>query len=378
MSPKLPSLTSELHAAEQFNWEYLHGKPKAAGTLKASAEDFKVEEILGFELSREGEHHFLWVEKVDTNTAFVAEQLAKFSGIPLRDIGYAGRKDKFARTAQYFSVYQGKHSAPHWDAFSHPNISIIHHHRHNKKLRLGALQGNRFSLKLRNLENFSIEEFHTRIKAIQENGVPNYYGQQRFGQMKTSSGEVFNGNLHLGFRLAAGEHIKNRNKRSMAISALRSFLFNAAVSARIKSNLHQTILLDDALMLSGSNSYFLATKDEDFDQLRQRLLQRDILLTAPLTGDDTVKKLYAKLAKDKKCKPQSGNRAVDFEHQSLFEYMPILESLAKLGLKEERRSILMYPSDLEWAVDSNTLSISFVLPSGSFATSVVRELLLCR
>lgn len=338
------------------HWKRLHGEALAKGNIKTYADDFVVEEELGFELMGEGEHHLLWIEKLNTNTAYVAEVLAKFSGIPLRDISYAGRKDKFARTRQYFSVYQGKHSTPDWSSFHHDGIRILQTTRHNKKLRTGALQGNRFSLVVRNFAIANFASLENRMQAIQSLGVPNYYGQQRFGETREGS---TNGNLQLGLRMVSGEKIKNRNKRSMAISALRSFLFNEVVSHRIETQSHNTILLGDALQLSGNNSYFLVKADENLGDLHTRLSEQDVFITAPLCGSG---------------KSITQSDAKTIEQEALHKHEAIIKNLANIGLKQERRALMLYPKGLKWTFEKNTLELSFSLPAGCFATAVLREI----
>jgi tRNA pseudouridine13 synthase len=342
------------------HWHRLHGAPLCRGKMKCFADDFVVEEQLGFELTGEGEHHLLWVEKLNTNTAFVAEQLAKFSGIQLRDISYAGRKDKFARTRQYFSVYQGKHQSPDWAAFEHPDIRILSNTRHNKKLRVGALKGNRFTLIIRELSALDEVALAKRMHNIEQFGVPNYYGQQRFGEMHTKDKVILNGNLDLGMRMAAGESIKNRNKRSMAISALRSYVFNEVASRRIEQEMHNRILLGDALQLSGSNSYFVVSKDDDISTLNNRLASQDVFTTAPLVGGGKL---------------SISDEALQFEQAQLKQYPNILSALNGLGLKQERRAIMLYPSNIKWELNDDHLALSFDLPSGCFATSVLREII---
>ncbi|WP_371195653.1 tRNA pseudouridine(13) synthase TruD [Glaciecola sp. SC05] len=351
---------SEVSEASTSHWHRLHGSPLSTGDIKTYADDFVVEEQLGFELTGEGEHHLLWIEKTNTNTAFVAEQLAKFSGISLRDISYAGRKDKFARTRQYFSVYQGKHSCPNWQDFESPDISILNATRHNKKLRTGALQGNKFSLIVRNVATLDPQLWQQRMLQIQNFGVPNYYGQQRFGEMHTAKGIVLNGNLSLGMRMAQGEKIKNRNKRSMAISALRSYLFNEVLSQRVSTGLHTQIMMGDALQLAGSNSYFVVSASDNIDALYKRLAEQDVQITAPLLGSG-------------KSAVQADTEA--FESGLLAQHPAIIKTLTDVGLKQERRPILLYPKDIQWSLEDNNLHLSFSLPSGCFATAVLREII---
>ena len=133
------------------HWHYLHGTPITAGQLKAHPQDFVVREILGYEPCGEGEHIYLWCRKTGLNTAYIAEQIAKFCQLPLRAITYAGRKDKHAVTEQWFGVHQPGKKQFDWSALQLDGLEILHSQRHNKKLRTGVLKGNRFELLLRNV-----------------------------------------------------------------------------------------------------------------------------------------------------------------------------------------------------------------------------------
>ncbi len=329
-------------------WQYLYGKPQSQGQLKTQLADFQVQEVLGYEPSGEGEHCYLWLRKTQLNTAFVAEQLAAFAKVPLRAVTYAGRKDKYAVTEQWFGVHLPGKIEPDWSQFSLQGAEILNHSRHNKKLRTGALKGNRFNLIIRNLQADATLE--NRLTSISQHGVPNYFGDQRFGNE--------GGNLYLANRMLDGETIRNRNKRSMAISALRSWLFNEMVSARIANGNYRTILLGDAMQLFGSNSFFI--QDEAIDASLERLKTGDINITAPLWGAGNL---------------PSKHTAESFEKDIAEANIGVCDGLAALGLKQERRSVHLQPRDMQWQISNDTLNISFELPSGSFATSVMREII---
>lgn len=337
------------------NWHYLHGKPDISGVIKRHPEDFVVIEELGYEPVGEGEHIYLWVEKVGLNTAFVAEQLAKFTGLPLRAITYAGRKDKHAVTRQWFGVHKPGKTEYDWQNLKLDGLTIIAARRHDKKLRTGVLKGNRFELTLRDLSGSS--GLSERLEQIRTSGVPNYYGEQRFGD---SRHHPQGGNLALAETMLAGEAIRNRNKRSMAISALRSWLFNEFVSARVESGQFATALRGDAMQLAGSNSFFIA--DEIDDALTQRMSERDVLITAPLWGKGEL---------------HTSHEARTFEQDVANNREAVCQGLESLGLKQERRAISLFPAQLEYTLDGNTLFLSFSLPAGCFATSVIRELIQC-
>jgi tRNA pseudouridine13 synthase len=335
------------------HWLYQYPKLNISGQFKSSAEDFQVTEILGYEPIGEGEHIYLWVRKTGLNTAYLAEQIAKFTRLPLRAVTYAGRKDKHAQTEQWFSVHLPGKGEFDWTQFNEPGAQILKSIRHNKKLRTGVLKGNRFNITLRQLNSTSgIDE---RLQQIKLSGVPNYYGSQRFG---SSQHDPRGGNLVLAEKMMSGESIRNRNKRSMAISALRSWLFNEMLNSRLQNDCLNKPLPGDVMQLSGSNSFFCAELIDN--NIIQRIAQRDIYLSAPLWG----KGLLA-----------SQSEALQFEQDLAQQHITVTQTLEDLGLNQERRAINLFPNDLEWTWADDTLNLIFTLPAGTFATSVLRELL---
>jgi tRNA pseudouridine13 synthase len=335
------------------HWLYQYPKLNISGQFKSSAEDFQVTEILGYEPIGEGEHIYLWVRKTGLNTAYLAEQIAKFTRLPLRAVTYAGRKDKHAQTEQWFSVHLPGKGEFDWTQFNEPGAQILKSMRHNKKLRTGVLKGNRFNITLRQLNSTSgIDE---RLQLIKLSGVPNYYGSQRFG---STQHDPRGGNLVLAEKMMNGESIRNRNKRSMAISALRSWLFNEMLNRRLQNDSLNKPLPGDVMQLSGSNSFFCA---ELIDKnIIQRIAQRDIYLSAPLWGKGPL---------------ASQSEALQFEQDLAQQYITVTQTLEDLGLNQERRAINLFPNDLEWTWADETLNLIFTLPAGTFATSVLRELL---
>ena len=337
------------------HWLYAGHSPSASALFKQSTQDFVVTEDLGFEPSGEGEHHLFYIEKENTNTAFVAEQLAKTFKQPLRNVSYAGRKDKYALTRQWFSIYAPK--VKHFDIneFSLPSVTITQYTKHHKKIRTGQHKGNHFTITLRDVTD--LKAVSESLQYISENGVPNYFGEQRFGVVNTTdSGSLIGGNLALAERMMNGEEIRNRNKRSMAISALRSWLFNEFISERLAQGHYHSVLLGDALNLSKSNSFFVA--EEPLDELQHRYEARDIAPTAPLWGDTQS--------------AVSGD-ALAFESEISQRYAELCDFLASLNMQTARRPIKIWPANLEWTAQGDTLTINFWLPAGCFATSVLRE-----
>ncbi|MEL4380717.1 tRNA pseudouridine(13) synthase TruD [Shewanella algae] len=327
---------------------FLYGKPLSKGDMRTSNSDFQVQEILPFLPSGEGEHHLLHIRKDGLNTVQVAEMLAKLAKVHPKEVTFAGQKDKNAITEQWFGVRIPGKETPDWLSLNSESITVLSAARHNKKLRIGALSGNRFKQVLRQITQ--PEDVLQRLELIAESGVPNYFGEQRFGH---------NGrNIEMARQMLQGRKVKDRNKRSIYLSALRSLLFNQLVSQRLAS--HGLECLDgDCVMLAGSRSFFVAERWDEV--LQQRLAEKDILLSAPMWG---------------RGQPLSRGDALAFEAQVLAEYSADCDGLEKAGLEQERRPLLLRPEGMKYQfIEPDTLELEFSLPAGSFATSVLRELL---
>ena len=327
---------------------YLLGTPQQTGRLKAEFADFIVREELGYPLAGEGEFVAVKVRKTNANTLFVGEQLAKFVGISVKNMSYAGLKDRHAVTEQWFCLHLAGKETPDFSAFECEGVEILEVTRHNRKIRTGALEGNHFELLLR--DAVETDELKQRLNQLQEIGFPNYFTEQRFGR----DGH----NLTQAQRWASGEiSVKDRKKRSFYLSAARSEVFNLVVSQRIADQQMQTVLLGDYLQLAGSNSFF-EVKAEDLMQSQQRLDENDVLLTAPLIGENSLQ--------------QNGNEceeAIVAQHENLINLMKIER------MNAARRAMLCKLQDLRWQFEPEGLRLTFFLNSGSYATGLVRELI---
>ena len=320
--------------------------PKQTALLKAECADFVVKEQLGYDMSGDGEFVAVKVRKTDCNTLFVGEQLAKFAGISARNMSYAGLKDRKAVSEQWFSLQMPGQPTPDFSQFSLEGVEILEVTRHQRKIRIGSLQGNHFEILLRNAEE--TDELKVRLDFLAKNGFPNYFTEQRFGRDGN--------NLTQALRWANGEiKVKDRNKRSFYLSAARSEIFNLIVSKRMELNLAQQILVGDVLQLNGSHSWFVVDESEDLAQLQQRLAQQDVLLTAPLIGEEE-------------------KSAVDFEHEIFAQHQALFALMRQERMKAARRPILMQPQQFQWQFEPNGLRLQFDLPAGSYATALIREL----
>lgn len=325
-------------------YPYAYGRPALTGRLRASPQDFRVEEILGFEpdgpdANGNSPHLLLWVEKTGANTEWVARQFAKVAKCRPMDVGYCGMKDRHAVTLQWFSVPEPK-SPVEWTALDVEGVRVLEVHAHRRKLRRGSHAANRFVLTLRDVQGE--DDIGTRLSRVATEGVPNYFGQQRFGPRGDNVVRALDG--------ARG---------GIYLSASRSFLFNSVLTQRIERGDWNQLLPGEAVQLEGSGSFFII---EDVDmELQRRLDEFDVHPSGPLWGKGEL---------------STRNVAAELE-TTIAERMPeITQLLESVGMRQERRSLRLGVRNASVEKTANdTLVVAFELPSGAFATSVLRELI---
>jgi tRNA pseudouridine13 synthase len=337
---------------------YLHGKPESSGLLRSQISDFTVVEVLPFLPCGEGEHLFVHIRKTGANTLFVARELAKYFNVKEQLVSYAGLKDRFAVTEQWFGVHVPGKKEYNLEDLNIEGVEILSYKRHNKKLRTGALSGNRFELILR--EVTAIKAFTERWQKIVEEGVPNYFGEQRFG--------IGGGNIERALSLFAGQKIKDKKKRGIYLSAARSHIFNDVLNERIQQQRFDKVAIGDVLMLAGTQSVFHL--DEVDSAIEQRFIDKDVDITAPMWGAGEL---------------MTSNEPLALEQAIAEKNQAFCEGLPRFGLKQERRRIRLTVSDTDLELLSasegsahdgkNAVKISFFLPAGCYATTVLRELL---
>lgn len=319
--------------------------------IRATPEDFFVEELPAFEPTGEGEHLLLTVEKRGLNTAFVARELARWAGISEMGVSYAGLKDRHAVTRQRFSVHLPRKLAPDFTSLQVDGLKLLGHAWHARKLPRGALAGNRFVLTLRDVEGVP-DAIEQRLRAIAARGVPNYFGEQRFGRA--------GGNVDKALAMFAGRRVR-REERSLLLSAARSELFNRVLAERVRQGNWDRPLEGEVWMLDGSRSVF--GPEPWSEALAQRLAAFDIHPSAPLWGSGELRSTDAARALE--------TGALQGDEQ----IARLRAGLERAGLRQERRATRLRAAGLAWSWgDARTLRLSFELPAGSYATVVLDEL----
>jgi tRNA pseudouridine13 synthase len=327
---------------------FAHGGPPLTARLRATPEDFVVDEDLGFAADGAGEHVFLRVEKRGANTEWVARELARLAGVNADAVSYAGLKDRHAVTRQTFSLHMPGKQDPDWLAIAHPEFRVLAATRHSRKLKRGALKGNVFHIVLREVQGDRAAAQGV-LDAITSGGVPNYFGEQRFGR----SG----GNVERARGMFAGRRVK-RHERSLLLSAARSHLYNQVLAARVQRGDWNQPQEGEVWMLGGSHSIF--GPEPLTDDLLARHAAGDIDPTAALWGAGTLR---------------SSAAVADLENAIAAQNAELAAGLIASGLKQERRILTLRPRDLctTWHSEHD-LELRFHLSAGVYATALLREI----
>ncbi len=322
-----------------------------SAVIRSKPDYFQVDEQLPFEPDGEGGHVWLRIKKRNTNTDWLALELAKFAKVPSVAVGYAGMKDRHAITIQWFSINMEGVTEPEWAEFETEDIQILEQTRHNKKLKRGVLLGNTFTLTLTELSGDK-QTWQTNLETIKQHGVPNYFAEQRFGH---SAGNL----VRADHWFNTGKTPKKRNQRSIYLSAARSWLFNLVLNYRVQDKTWNTALIGDVMLLAGTRAS-LFSADLNNDDIKARLSEMDIHPTGPLWG---------------KGKQRVQAEAERLETTILQDWSTWRQGLEKAGLKQERRALRLFPQNFDCRfLGTDQLKLCFYLPAGCYATAVMREL----
>lgn len=330
------------------------GAAAGSGTLRVQAGDFVVDEQIDMDpADAGGEHLWLRVRKCGENTDHVASALARIAGIRVRDVGYAGRKDRHAVTTQWFSLHLPGRPDPGFVEIA-DSIQVLEACRRRRKLVTGGLRANHFRIVVREFSG-DPDLLAARVAEIAVQGVPNYFGAQRFGRAGA--------NLPLARDWLGGtRRIADRRLRGLLLSTARAAIFNAVLAERVRGGSWNTPCPGDTLMHDGRGSFFIAHEIDA--ALQARVRAGELHPAGPLWG-----------AGDS---PAAGGIA-RLEHAVAERFPELASGLPGMGLRQERRALRMMPRTLhlEW-LDAGRLALEFGLPAGSYATALLDELLECR
>lgn len=324
------------------------------GRLRAEPEDFVVDEIPAYEPAGEGQHLFLHIEKRRRATDEVRRDLAKLLRIRPDDVGVAGLKDKHAVTRQWMSVPAGALTEEQASSIELYGARVLEARLHRNKLRTGHLRGNRFAIRIRDPLPEALERARDCAAQIAHQGVPNYYGEQRFGH----DGET----VALGLAILSGrsgDRRPDRVLRRLALSAVQSALFNRLLASRLESGQLHTVEVGDVMQVIASGGAFVV---EDLAREQDRFDRLETVTTGPMFGPKMLRASGA-----------PGQR----EETALAESGLEMESFAEQGklLLGTRRPNLIRPEALEIEGEGEDVWVRFGLPSGAYATVVLREIM---
>lgn len=336
------------------------GGPIAPGVLRASPEDFKVDEILGFEASGAGPHALLRVRKRGANTEWVARELARAAGCKPFEVGFAGLKDRNAVTTQAFTVPRGKRAAQDFLAVKGEGFEVLAAAEHQRKLPRGALEGNRFEIIVRDFRA-DPAQVDARLAAVAKGGVPNYFGEQRFGREAGNLVAVLN-EAQKVVNCAGGSRTRGHGSRNdqggFMLSAARSLIFNAILAERVARGTWNQFVSGDVANLDGRGSVFPV--EEGDPSLASRGESLEIHPTAPLVGEGES------LAKAE---------ALALEQAVAAAFPEALAAIKAARMNSERRALRIRVRELDYQYSGELLTLRFALSAGSFATTVLREII---
>jgi tRNA pseudouridine13 synthase len=327
--------------------------PGIGGHIKEQPEDFEVEEVPAYEPSGEGPFLYLWIEKRDMGAEYFVRMLARRLDLPVGEIGVAGLKDRRALTRQMVSVPESTEA--HLSKIEGDGIRLLRFSRHTNKLRAGHLRGNRFNILIRSPAADAAEKIVPLVNQLSKRGLPNFYGPQRFGK----NGET----AALGLALLRGERAPGGRPspflRRLGVSAAQSLLFNHWLEKRLVDGLFDRVLSGDVMTKLPFGGLFVV---EDLAAEQARFERREIVYAGPMFG----RKLYA-------------SAAVASERESAVLQEAGLELRHFFGfgklLSGTRRAGIVYPDDLQAETIPEGVRLQFTLPSGSYATVLLRELM---
>lgn len=323
--------------------------PGVGGKIKAEPEHFHVEEILPYRPCGEGEHVFVTLRRAGWNTADVAAALADRFNLKSVDVGWGGRKDKQAVTTQTFSLHlpAAVTNVQVEKALAQLAFDILEVKRHRNKLKTGHVAGNRFSILLTGVGVDRIEAAASIADAVRRDGIPNFYGEQRFGSHMA--------NIDRAIQFMERRRPARGKKDAFVVSVFQSALFNLWLTERMERDQYQTILEGDVVRKYDTGGMFVV---EDIDEAIRRFRNGEIVYTGPMFGP--------------KMMPAAG-QAGRHESRVLTDFDLKLDDFKRLRAPGSRRMAVLRVDDLTLGQADGGLQFTFSLPRGAYATMVMRE-----
>lgn len=325
--------------------------PGCGGTIRARDEDFEVEEVPSYEPSGAGDHLFLWVEKRGLAPEFFARRIAQKLNISPGAVGTAGLKDRHAVTRQWVSV--PKECEPNVARLDGDGVRVLKTGRHENKLKPGHLRGNRFRILVRDPDRGATDAVAAALDRIRTQGLPNFYGPQRFGHD--------GGTVDLGLKCLAGQAPRRIRPflYRFALSAVQSLLFNDYLARRMRDGLYRTVLDGDVMAKWPAGGLFVAA---DVAAEQARFDAKETVTAGPMFGKKTF---------------PAGGPAAAREAEVLRENDLSIDSFGGFGklVLGTRRHNLVYLDDLAAGWEPDGLRLSFTLPAGCYATVLLREVM---
>jgi tRNA pseudouridine13 synthase len=331
--------------------------PGIGGRIKTQPEDFEVEEIPAYPPCGNGDFLFLWIEKRGMGAEYFQRQIARRLDIPTGEVGTAGLKDRHAITRQMVSVPGAVEER--LKQLDGDGIQVLSVSRHTNKLKPGHLHGNRFRILIRDTDAAAADRLSPILERIKAEGLPNFYGAQRFGR----DGET----ARLGFALLRKEpptesggrkaNLRSPFLRKLALSAAQSALFNQYLSRRLSDGLLRRVLQGDVMAKWPAGGMFVA---EDVRREQERFDARETVHAGPIFGRKTFAAAGDAAAREADYLQEAGLSVDSFQ------------GFGKL-VQGTRRHNLVYCDDLAAVIEPDGVRLSFSLPAGSYATVLLRE-----
>jgi tRNA pseudouridine13 synthase len=325
------------------------GLPGIDGVIKATPEHFQVEEILPYGPCGEGEHVFVTLKRSGWNTTDVVSTLARAFSIKPADVGYGGRKDKQAVTIQTFSlllpIHQGITQIE--TVLAELPFDIINVSRHRNKIKTGHVAGNRFTIIVSGTAPDAMQRIGAIQRRLERLGIPNYFGPQRFGHNMANLDRA-------AALMSSGRKVRGK-KNGFLISSLQSALFNLWLTERIQREEYSTILMGDIAKKTDTGGLFVV---DDPVEANQRFTHDAIVYTGPIFGHKMM---------------GANDDAGGYEADLINRFQLTPDILKKLRAPGTRRAAILRVNDLVVSTTEEGIRFEFSLPSGAYATSVLRE-----